>query len=130
MNDIFFTWDKDKKKNLHLLIIVIIIIIIYLFIYLVHLFIYFSSFLGYKVQCDFHLHFSDSHITLIRMIVMHLLNYLNSFGSSNEKMGFNMLANNSLRKHAYSNILKILQPRKENFQMKNSDIFFIFLLKT
>ena len=31
----------------------------------------------------------------------------------------------SLRKHAYSNILKILQPNKENFQMKTSDIFYI-----
>ena len=31
----------------------------------------------------------------------------------------------SLRKHAYSNILKILQPKNENFQMKNSDIFHI-----
>ena len=30
---------------------------------------------------------------------------------------------NPLRKHAYSNILKILQPKKENFQMRNSDIF-------
>ena len=29
----------------------------------------------------------------------------------------------SLRKHAYSNILKILPPNNENFQMKNSDIF-------
>ena len=31
----------------------------------------------------------------------------------------------SLRKHAYSNILKILQPKKENYQIKNSDIFHI-----
>ena len=31
----------------------------------------------------------------------------------------------SLRKHAYSNILKILQPKKENFQVKNSNIFHI-----
>ena len=31
----------------------------------------------------------------------------------------------SLRKHAYSNRLKILQPRKEKFQIKNSDIFLI-----
>ena len=30
-----------------------------------------------------------------------------------------------LRKHAYSNILKILQPKKEIFQIKNSDIFHI-----
>ena len=36
----------------------------------------------------------------------------------------------SLRKHAYSNILKILPPEKrENFQIKNL-LFFIFLLKT
>ena len=31
----------------------------------------------------------------------------------------------SLRKHAYSNILEILQPKKENFQVKSSDIFHI-----
>ena len=31
----------------------------------------------------------------------------------------------ALRKHAYSNILNILQPKKENFQMKSSDIFHI-----
>ena len=30
-----------------------------------------------------------------------------------------------LRKHAYSNILRILPPKNENFQMKNSDIFLI-----
>ena len=30
-----------------------------------------------------------------------------------------------LWKHAYSNILKILQIKKENFQIKNSDIFHI-----
>ena len=31
----------------------------------------------------------------------------------------------SLRKHAYSNIQKILPPKSENFQIKNSDIFHI-----
>ena len=35
----------------------------------------------------------------------------------------------TLRKHAYSNILKILQPRKENFQIKNSDKFSYFCSK-
>ena len=30
-----------------------------------------------------------------------------------------------LRKHAYSNILKILPPKNENFMIKNSDIFII-----
>ena len=29
----------------------------------------------------------------------------------------------ALRKHAYSNILKILPSKNENFQIKNSDIF-------
>ena len=33
----------------------------------------------------------------------------------------------TLRKHAYSNIMKILQPKKDNFQII---FFFIFLLKT
>ena len=32
---------------------------------------------------------------------------------------------NTLRKHACSNILKILPPKYENFQIKNSDIFHI-----
>ena len=31
----------------------------------------------------------------------------------------------SLRKHAFSNILKILPPKNENFQIKKSDIFLI-----
>ena len=31
----------------------------------------------------------------------------------------------TLRKHAYSNILKSLPPKSENFQIKNSDIFHI-----
>ena len=31
----------------------------------------------------------------------------------------------SLRKHAYLHILKNLQPKKENFQIKNSNIFHI-----
>ena len=31
----------------------------------------------------------------------------------------------SLRKHAYSNILKILAPKNEKIQIKNSDIFHI-----
>ena len=30
-----------------------------------------------------------------------------------------------LRKHAFSNILKILPPKTENFQIKKSDIFHI-----
>ena len=30
----------------------------------------------------------------------------------------------TLRKHAYSNILKILPPKNENVQIKNPDIFY------
>ena len=36
-----------------------------------------------------------------------------------------MLRVDTLRKHAYSNILKIFPPKNENFQMKFSDIFHI-----
>ena len=35
------------------------------------------------------------------------------------------LVNEPLPKHAYSNILKILPPKNENIQIKNSDIFHI-----
>ena len=35
------------------------------------------------------------------------------------------LKRRALRKHAYSNILKILPPKNGNFQIKNSDIFHI-----
>ena len=41
------------------------------------------------------------------------------------KFWFNLLKKLSLRKHAYSKILKILPPKNENFQIKNSDIFHI-----
>ena len=34
-------------------------------------------------------------------------------------------ADYTLRKHAYSNIMKFLPPKTENFQMKNSDNFHI-----
>ena len=34
-----------------------------------------------------------------------------------------------LRKHAYSNILKILLPETYNFQTKNSDLFHIYAQK-
>ena len=37
-----------------------------------------------------------------------------------------MIYRSALRKHACSNKLKILQPKKENFHIKNSDIFHIF----
>ena len=36
-----------------------------------------------------------------------------------------MLQKISLRKHAYSNILKILPPKNENFEIKKTDIFHI-----
>ena len=36
---------------------------------------------------------------------------------------------NTLRKNAYLNILKILPPKHETFQMKNSDMFSYFCSK-
>ena len=38
---------------------------------------------------------------------------------------FHLLDVGTLRKHAYSNILKILPPKNEKFQIKISDIFHI-----
>ena len=38
---------------------------------------------------------------------------------------FTVLLSFPLRKHTYSNILKLLQPKNENFQIKNSDIFYL-----
>ena len=49
--------------------------------------------------------------------------------NKNEYSWLLLLCARALRKHAYSNILKILPPKKEDFQIKSSDIF-IFLLKT
>ena len=48
------------------------------------------------------------------------------FHDSNSESTLHPLASGSaLRKHAYSNILRILPPKNENFQIKNSDIFHI-----
>ena len=40
-------------------------------------------------------------------------------------MYFSSVLDKALRKHAYSNILKILPPKNESFLIKNSDIFHI-----
>ena len=45
------------------------------------------------------------------------------FDSSSTLEGIQINLFYSLRKPAYSNILKILQPKRENFQIKKSDIF-------
>ena len=44
---------------------------------------------------------------------------------STYKLCFGAKNNRILRKHAYSNILKILPPKNDNFQIKNSDVFLI-----
>ena len=40
-----------------------------------------------------------------------------------EDVRMHLIALITLRKHAYSNLLKMLPPKNENFQIKNSDIF-------
>ena len=47
-----------------------------------------------------------------------------------EFLAKNLMCNFTLRKHAYSNTLKILLPKNGNFSDKKILIFFIFLLKT
>ena len=44
---------------------------------------------------------------------------------SREVKIWSLFLHGTLLKHAYSNILKISEPKKENFQMKNSDFFHI-----
>ena len=41
------------------------------------------------------------------------------------KLDISIISSLTLRKHAYSNILQILSPKNENFQIKNSDIFHV-----
>ena len=43
--------------------------------------------------------------------------------TSNKQLNITPTQNIALRKHAYSNILKISPPKTENFQIKKSDIF-------
>ena len=52
---------------------------------------------------------------------MGLCNPSSIYGSSD----YPIRQSKPLRKHAYSNILKILPPNNENFQTKKSDIFHI-----
>ena len=54
------------------------------------------------------------------MFILQLLMIILKFNQEPEKA-----SGHTLRKHAYSNILKILPPKTENFPMKNSDIFHI-----
>ena len=46
-------------------------------------------------------------------------------GARSVQENFNLITSFTLRKPAYSNILKILPSKTENFQIKNSDIFHI-----
>ena len=54
------------------------------------------------------------------MFILQLLMIILKFNQEPENA-----SGHTLRKHAYSNILKILPPKTENFPMKNSDIFHI-----
>ena len=51
-----------------------------------------------------------------------LITYINTPIQELGTLGLTLM---TLRKHAYSTILKILPPKNENFQIKNSDIFHI-----
>ena len=69
---------------------------------------YAESFFSNAVQCSI----KSFKVTCLLMTVLKRLFFCSS----------SLLA---LRKHAYSNILKILPPKNENFQKKISDIFHI-----
>ena len=72
--------------------------------------------------CTFIDYFIKTHVVgNINCVIGHKL--VNS-----QKMKIELLE--SLQKHAYSNVLKILPPKIENFHFKKIRYFFIFLLKT
>ena len=60
-----------------------------------------------------------------RVILPYLPKYLDTLPTYHTCPEASPFCQHALRKHAYSNILKILPPKNENFQMKNSDIFHI-----
>ena len=65
-------------------------------------------------------HFVGS--VMLRLILAVML--LTPFGLEDNPVEVNS-STVPLQKHAYSNILRFLPPKNENFQMKNSDIFHI-----
>ena len=60
-------------------------------------------------------------VILLYSILFSCILLLNSFRRA--QLPETYISLDPLRKHAYSNILKILQSKKENFQIKNSNIF-------
>ena len=54
-----------------------------------------------------------------------VVKYVNLYQESGSSNRISWKLEVALRKHAYSNTLKILPPKNENFQIKNSDIFHI-----
>ena len=71
----------------------------------------------------------DAHIKLQLMnTAIKRRGYLNRRTTAQDEQAdliFRCLIYHTLRKHAYSNILKILPPKNENFQIKNSHNFLI-----
>ena len=65
----------------------------------------------------------DNVYTCICLLIVNNWNF--SLQLSSFKCGNVFFFNLTLRKHAYSNLLKILPPNIDNFQIKNSDIFHI-----
>ena len=65
-----------------------------------------------------------SVVSYVALALYYLFLTSPSFGTS-ERMSLVIVLFHALRKDAYSNILKILQPKKEKCSVKNSDIFHI-----
>ena len=62
---------------------------------------------------------------IIRLYLFPSKNGLQSFLKLSRLLILRIKICKTLRKHAYSNILKISPPKTENLQIKNSDIFHI-----
>ena len=85
---------------------------------------------GHNLGKYFYLLYNNVMLSVLIRIASVCLSYRKSFvGTQKRVQIIQGKTSQSLRKHAYSNILKISSPKTESFQIKIL-IFFTFLLKT
>ena len=75
----------------------------------------------FHIYCKFLLNFLENNIYNNKLFLF----LLELSGRNGMFMNFLDTGRISLRKHAYSNIMKISPPKTESFQIKNSDVFHI-----
>ena len=79
----------------------------------------------FELECTEHLSFFAYFASNVNVYICEIWGLRSSWAYAQTDQGCFPSANTSLRKHAYSNILKILPPKNENFEIKIFDIFHI-----